>query len=97
MTHPRSNFGNHREASDSYRREVYRAGIWRVIVCKDGIQWILQRATRSGSTDGARWEAVSFCTTRAALLRLWMACSGEEGAPLIALLPATFRRAPGCH
>jgi sulfur transfer complex TusBCD TusB component (DsrH family) len=40
---------------------------WRVIVCRDGIQWILQhRHMRKGR---ARWDGNSYCQTRDALLR----------------------------
>ena len=94
MTYPASNFGDHREASDHYYREVYREGVWRVIVCRDAIQWILQRQTRKGSPDGARWEAVSYCATRDALMRLWRASTGQDYAPFATLLLEHFARNP---
>jgi hypothetical protein len=40
-----------REASDGYTGEICRAlapsGSFRVIACRDGIQWIIQRLTRA--------------------------------------------------
>lgn len=42
---------------------------WRVICCRDGIQWILQRKT------GGRWRSVAYCRTRDGLLR----CIREAG------------------
>jgi hypothetical protein len=42
---------------------------WRVIACRAGIQWILQR--RAGERHGRpRWESRSYCRTKEALLRL---------------------------
>ena len=41
----------------------------RVIECKDQIQWIIQ--ARRGERHGQpRWEALSYCRTRDALMRL---------------------------
>lgn len=42
---------------------------WRVICCRDGIQWILQRKT------GGRWRSLAYCRTRDGLLR----CIREAG------------------
>ena len=83
---------DHREASVRYRGEVHRVGHWRVVVCKDGIQAVVQRQ-RGGATGaaGARWEAVGSFATRAALLRLWRQVSGDDGAALLAL-PEVIRR-----
>ena len=55
--------------SDNYPNVVARLGVdWRVIVCRDGIQWIVQR--RVGKRHGgARWEARSYCRSRDGLLR----------------------------
>ena len=58
------------EESDNYPNVVARlGGDWRVIVCRDGIQWIVQR--RTGKRHGrARWEARSYCRSREGLIRL---------------------------
>ena len=83
---------DHRERSDRYAREILRQGSWRVALCRDGLQWILQRR-RSGPKEGATaaWDSVGFCRSRAALIRLWRAYTGEDGAALERLLPAHFK------
>jgi hypothetical protein len=57
------------ETYDEYARVVVRLDArTRVIECRDGVQWIVQRihGTRNG---GCEWEGVSFCRTKEALLR----------------------------
>jgi hypothetical protein len=51
------------ESADDYPRVVADLGKWRVIECRDGQQWILQR--KSGT-----WEARSYCRTSEALRRV---------------------------
>ena len=72
-----------RETSDSYYGEIVRQGRYRVVICKDGIQWILQRQDKLA---GARWRALAYCTTRIALLRLWTALKCGP-APELSVLP----------
>ncbi len=52
---------SHRESDDNYARVVARLDDgWRVIVCRDDLQWILQR--RDGErAGGARWAGVVYC------------------------------------
>ena len=52
---------SHRESADNYARIVARLDDdGRVIVCRDGLQWILQR--RDGERGGrARWTGVGYC------------------------------------
>ncbi|WP_299847733.1 hypothetical protein [uncultured Roseovarius sp.] len=59
------------ETSDSYHGEIVRRGSHRAIICRDGIQYIIQqsRKVRAGST----WRAVGYCTTKKALIRLSVA------------------------
>ena len=58
---------SHRERDDAYRNVVAQlAPRWRVIVCKDGMQWILQRKE---SSHGGPWRGVSYHTNRDGLLR----------------------------
>ena len=58
---------SHLERDDAYRYVVAQlAPRWRVIVCKDGIQWILQRKEAS---HGGPWRGVSYHTNRDRLLR----------------------------
>jgi hypothetical protein len=65
------------EESDSYPNVVARLGHdWRIIVCRDGIQWIVQRC--AGTRHGrARWEARCYCRTREGLLRRCRGFLGE--------------------
>ena len=66
---------SHRERDDHYKGVVAQlAPRWRVIVCKDGIQWILQRKEAS---HGGPWRGVSYDTNRDGLLR---ACGSLEMA-----------------
>jgi hypothetical protein len=78
---------DHRETADLYQGEVFRKGRFRVVLCRDGIQWILQRE-KSGA--GARWQAIGYYTTRKALNRLWTAATGENVRE-ITCLPETVR------
>ena len=84
---------SYRESDDDYACIVTRLGDGgRVIVCRDDLQWILQR--RDGKRAGrARWASVSYCRSREALLRLCRASSARidpsEWAALVAL-PESF-------
>jgi hypothetical protein len=60
--------GGSTESSDQYSRIVVALDPkTRVIECRDGIQWIVQRKTGSGCDP---WRGVSFCRTKEALVRL---------------------------
>jgi hypothetical protein len=70
----------HRERDDAYRNVVAQlAPRWRVIICKDGIQWIVQQKE---SSHGGPWRGVSYHTNRDGLLR---ACGSLEAASCGAL------------
>lgn len=58
-----------REEADDYRAIVARLNDnWRVIECRDAIQWIVQQ--RSGTRHGQpRWDGRNYYRTREALLR----------------------------
>jgi hypothetical protein len=58
-----------REEADNYEAIVVKLNTgWRIIECRDGIQWILQRL--AGQRHGRpRWEGKSYCRTRQGLLR----------------------------
>jgi hypothetical protein len=68
--------------SASEEAETYRAVVailnprWRVIECRNCIQWILQRSAglRHGTT---RWEGRCYCRTRECLLRRVRELAGE--------------------
>jgi hypothetical protein len=75
------------ESYDEYYRAIAQLDQnTRVIECKDGIQWIVQRRA------GDAWRGVSFCRTKEALLRCvreWV--PGEH--PVLAVLPDRFPEA----
>jgi len=88
--------GSHRERDDDYTRVIAQLNSrWRVIVCKDGIQWIVQK--RDGTRDGRpRWTGVSYHLERKALIRRCSElCGIRDRAEFEKLgdLPAYFRRA----
>lgn len=60
----------HQETADNYAEVVVRLNDrWRVVVCKDNSQWILQ--CRDGTRSGRRrWKGVQYCRTRKALIRV---------------------------
>jgi hypothetical protein len=58
---------SHRERDDGYKGVVAQlAPRWRVIVCKDGMQWIVQQKE---SSHGGPWRGVSYHTNRDGLRR----------------------------
>lgn len=88
------------ETSDSYAAVVaHLTDNLRVISCKDGIQWVLQK--RGGGSAKRPWRAKGYFLTRKALTRV----SATLGAPTDELeaLPPTFRpkahtkQAPASH
>ncbi len=81
---------SHRERDENYRNVVaVLSPSWRVIRCKDGSQWILQRNV-AGRSRRAEWRSVSYTVTREALLRLGAAsCSRIDPSAwaVLTLLP----------
>jgi hypothetical protein len=66
---------SHRERDDSYAKVIAQLGPrWRVITCKDGLQWILQRRSVAPPNTGT-WAGNSYSTTRDALIA---ACSDRK-------------------
>lgn len=77
---------SHRERDDAYRNVVVRLNEhWRIIECRDGIQWILQRSDgeRRGQT---RWSGRSYCRTRNALIRASRDLAGEIDGSAMAIV-----------
>ena len=59
-----------KEREDNYLDVVAQlAPRWRVIVCKDYLQWIIQKRTAEPLHAGV-WRGVSYVTTRNSLIRL---------------------------
>jgi hypothetical protein len=58
------------ESDGSYARvvAVLNSG-WRVIECRHGIQWILQRRNRAETVARHVWRGRSYCRTKEALIR----------------------------
>ncbi len=57
----------HRETEDDYSGEIFRRGDYRVILCRDGIQWIVQRRRKGAA---ARWLALGYAPP----VRRWRDC-----------------------
>ena len=56
------------ETADGYHGEIVRRGSYRAIICRDGIQYILQER-RKGRAERP-WRSVGYTTTKKALIRL---------------------------
>jgi hypothetical protein len=84
---------SHHETANNYLRIVARLSErWRIIECKDQLQWILQKrdAQRAGQP---RWTGYGYFRTRDALIRVSRAlCERIDPATLAALasLPDRF-------
>jgi hypothetical protein len=80
------------ESADCYDDVIiHLTARWRIIFCKDRIQWIIQKKEAS---HAAPWRGVSYHTCRDSLMRtcgslnLLSAASEDQ---LLAALPSTFR------
>lgn len=83
-----------RESDDSYHAVVAILNHrWRVIECRDGIQWILQFAKKRQAQTG--WEGRSFCRTREALIRVCREHTGEIWPAALSILDALPVRIEG--
>jgi hypothetical protein len=81
---------NRNESSDGYANVVAPLNRkWRVIQCRDGIQWILQSRDSLTAARGI-WRGRNYCRTKEALLRVCAIHAGEfnpTAAALVAALP----------
>lgn len=82
---------DHRETAVNYVGELFRLGCYRVVICRDGLQWLFQRLRPTKSAGGAAWDTLGYCATREGLMRLHRAHIGPD-APEIAALPAHLER-----
>jgi hypothetical protein len=71
---------SHRERDEGYPAVVRLSDTVRVIDCKDGIQWILQRRY------GDQWRGVAFCRRRDTLIREAKKLLGHVSEALLSLL-----------
>lgn len=80
------------ETADSYSKVVaVSCDGRRVIVCKDDLQWIVQRR-KNGGADRP-WRAVGYCRTRKAVTRLCATSCGRidpTAAAVLTALPENF-------
>ena len=61
---------SNRERDDSFCQVVVQlAPRWRVVVCKDRLQWIIQKRTAEPLHRGL-WRGHSYVTNRSSLIRL---------------------------
>ena len=74
------------EEKDAYPVVATLNGRWRVIACKNSIQWILQNR-RSGPDS---WRGRSFCRTSEALVR----CARQHAGPIDPHAMAVLLRLP---
>lgn len=84
------------ESSDHYPAEICRVVLprksFRLIECRDGVQWVIQHNRRGADKQATgRWRAVAYPTTKSALMRLWREKTGSI-KPKIAALPASIQR-----
>ena len=84
------NSTNHMESHGDYSWVVTSSPRFRVVVCKDRWQWIIQR--RSGiRRGGSYWKSVSYHRDRDSLKRRWRRLvSAREGCKELELLPQYF-------
>ncbi len=77
----------HQETADDYQSVI--AGLCprhRVIICKDSIQWILQRRKNGGAERP--WRGVGYYRTRDALIRVSATLCGRVDPTAMAILAA---------
>jgi hypothetical protein len=65
---------------------------WRVIECRDGIQWILQHRGSPKRSRKDDWRGRSYCRTSEALLRCTRYHAGEVDASALEVLASLPER-----
>ncbi len=79
---------DHRETADNYSGELLRHGVYRIAVCRDGVQWLFQRQRPNfppGERPGTR------CVSKSGLTRLVRAYFGCD-MPELDALPEHFQK-----
>ncbi len=82
---------DHRETADNYNGELFRRGVYRVSVCRDGIQWLFQRQRSQFPAGGAAWDTLGYCVSKSGLTRLVRAHIGFD-IPELDGLPEHLQR-----
>ncbi|SFK83491.1 hypothetical protein SAMN05444421_10934 [Celeribacter marinus] len=86
---------SHREKDDSYRSVIVRlAPRWRVILCKDRAQWIIQYRTADPLHRGV-WRGRVYVTTKDSLIRSCARLGCRSGSSVTAILSALPDRIGG--
>lgn len=86
---------SHRERDDNYRLViVWLAPRWRVILCKDRAQWIIQKKEAS---HAGPWRGVSYHTCRSSLIRTCGSLNLLSEPSVTAILAALPDRIGGKH
>jgi hypothetical protein len=81
----------HPESSEAYP-SIKLNDRWRVIVCRDGIQWILQHRNRAETVSTNDWRGRSYFRTKEALIRSCDRFCGLIDPSAIAVLEALPER-----
>jgi hypothetical protein len=77
------------ETADDYARIVAQINQdWRVIECRDRVQWILQRRGSPKTSRGDDWRGRSYCRTSEALIRCTREYAGAIDPAASAILAA---------
>jgi len=76
---------DHRESADGYRGVLIDLGDYRVAICRDDLQWLLQRRRPGFAGVGTAWDTVAFVTTRSALIRIHRSHTGRDAQELLTL------------
>jgi len=69
-----------REASPNYARVIYCEGLHRIALCKDGVQYLIQRGAKT--KNGIEYRAKHFCVTASAAARDWRRMTGLASSNL---------------
>jgi hypothetical protein len=77
------------EENDDYPTVAILNDRWRVVVCRNSIQWILQK--RGGPNH---WRGRYFCRTREVLIRCAREHAGEIGGDALVILLRRPERFP---
>jgi hypothetical protein len=80
---------NRNESAEGYSYVVaVLNGKWRVIQCRDGLQWILQSRDTLRALHTAVWRGRSYCRSKEALLRVSAAHAGAIDPIAAAIMAA---------
>jgi hypothetical protein len=80
------------ETAESYGHVVVRLNPrWRIIACRDGLQWILQYRASAETYSRARWASRSHCRTGEVLIR----CVHEHAGAIDPAAAAILAAPPG--